>query len=71
MNNDFEPDPRDRPVYGAAAIGRILGLSERQAWHRLEAGHLDDYASKIGGTWTSTPRRLLRIANGEKPLDAA
>jgi hypothetical protein len=47
----------DTPVWGAAAIGRVIGRSERQTFHLLERGHLD--ASKVGGLWVSTPRRLL------------
>lgn len=66
-------DPQDRPIYGAAAIGRALGLNARQAYHALENGYLDAVANKLGGRWCSTPRRLRQIANGSKvqPLDAA
>lgn len=55
-------DPLDRPVYGAANIGRVMGLNENQAFYGLERGHID--ADKLGGKWVSTPRRLMRIANG-------
>jgi hypothetical protein len=48
----------DTPVWGAAAIGRVIGRSERQAYHLLERRLLD--ASKVGALWVSTPRRLLR-----------
>ena len=37
-------DPQDRPIYGAAAIGRALGLNARQAYHALENGYLDAVA---------------------------
>ena len=60
-------DPQDRPIYGAAAIGRVMDLTTRQAFHPLENGYLD--ADKFGGKWISTPRRLRRVANGSK--DAA
>jgi hypothetical protein len=46
----------DKPVYGARAIGRVMGLSEAQAFHALEGGRLD--ANKFGGKWMSTVRRL-------------
>jgi hypothetical protein len=55
----------DRPVYGAAAIAKILNLldengepDERRAYYVLERGYAD--ASKMGTTWVSTRRRLLR-----------
>ena len=51
-------DNLDTPVWGAAAIGRVIGRSERQAYHLLERTLLD--ASKVGSLWVSTPRRLLR-----------
>lgn len=57
----------DRPVYGARAIAEILNLRDdkgkpdrRKAYYMLEAGYAD--AVKIGGRWTSTPRRLLRVS---------
>jgi hypothetical protein len=60
----------DTPVYGAAAIATVAGLVDkhgkprvRAVYHLLEKGLLP--ASKIGDTWTSTPRRLRAIANGE------
>lgn len=50
-------DPLDRPIFGAAEIGKVLGISERAArWH-LDKKHLD--ASDFGGRWCSTPRRIL------------
>ena len=50
-------DPIDRPVWGAAAIGRVIRRSEAEVFYLLGNGLLD--ANKIGGRWTSTPRRLL------------
>lgn len=62
-------DTFDRPIWGAAAIGEIIGRSQRQAFHLLESGHLD--ADKLGNQWVSTPRRLLaRIrGNAERAVD--
>lgn len=56
----FTGDPLDRPVYGAANIGRIAGLNRNQTYHALEMGYLD--ADKFGRLWISTPRRLKRFA---------
>ena len=58
-------DDLDLPVYGARAIALVLNLrrdngepNERRAFYMLEKGYVD--ADKIGETWTSTPRRLLK-----------
>lgn len=66
----FVLDPLDRPVYGARDIGRVVGLTPRQAYEALEHGHLP--GDKFGKKWISTPRRLRQIAIGskDKPLDA-
>jgi hypothetical protein len=53
----------DRPVWGVAAIGAVVGLPERQTHYQLSAGRLD--ADKLGGRWVSTPRRLLRQFAGK------
>ena len=57
MQSKSSGDP-DVPVWGAAAIGQVLGRNERQAYHLLERGLID--ATKVGSLWVSTPRRLLR-----------
>jgi hypothetical protein len=73
-------DPLDRPIRGAAAIGRVLGFTRPQAYHALESGYVD--ADKFGGRWVSTARRLRRVAivapgwqprkpSSKEPLDAA
>ena len=54
----------DRPIWGATAIGEVIGRGKRATFHLLEAGHLD--ASRIGGRWVSTRRRLLRGIVGER-----
>jgi hypothetical protein len=53
----------DQPLWGAAAIGKPLGLDERQARHLLEKGVLP--AQKIGGKWVSTRRRLRERVVGQ------
>ena len=52
----------DRPIWGAEAIGRVIDRTEGETFYLLGNGHLD--ASKVGGRWTSTPRRLLRSLEG-------
>jgi hypothetical protein len=54
-------DPLDRPVWGAEAIGRVIDRSEGEAFYLLGKGLLD--ATKKGGRWISTPRRLLQSLN--------
>jgi hypothetical protein len=39
-----------RIAWGARAIGELLSLSARQAFHLLEIGALPD-AKKVGGRW--------------------
>jgi len=46
----------DEVIWGAANIGREVGLDARQAFHALERGHLP--GTKIGRKWASTRRRL-------------
>ena len=60
MEEVFAADPLDQPVYGAANIGRVVGLNRNQAYLALENGYLD--ADKFGRRWVSTPRRLNRFA---------
>jgi hypothetical protein len=57
----------DRPIYGAAAIGAVVNLTERQAYHALERGLLD--GDKFGRKWRSTKRRLLKPATTVAPAD--
>jgi hypothetical protein len=47
----------DTVLWGAESIGAALNLTARQAFHLLERGHLP--ATKIGGRWASTKRKLL------------
>jgi hypothetical protein len=51
-------------IWGAKAIGRVLNLTERQAYHRLESGQIAG-AQKIGNTWAGSVRALKR------PFEAA
>jgi hypothetical protein len=57
-------DDLDRPVWGAHEIAQIVNLTRKQAFRLLEQGHLD--ATKLGGKWVSTRRRLLARIAGER-----
>lgn len=71
MQDARDLDPQDRPIFGAVAIGRALGLNARQSYYAIEMGHLDEVVSKFGGRWCSTPRRLRQIANGAIKAESA
>jgi hypothetical protein len=64
------PDLLDTPIWGAAAIARYANIVDkngkpnlRRAYHLLENAFLP--GTKVGGKWTSTPRRLQRKFSGE------
>jgi hypothetical protein len=46
-------------IWGAKAIGQALNLTERQAFHRLEAGQIP--AKKIGRSWAASRSVLKRM----------
>jgi hypothetical protein len=50
-------DQLDRPIWGAHAIGRVIGRSETEASYLLQKGLLP--ASKVGKYWVTTARRLM------------
>ena len=56
-------DTEDRPVWGAEAIAKIVGLSTRATFHLLEGGRLP--ARKVGGKWVALPSTLRRYLAGE------
>jgi hypothetical protein len=47
-------------LWGAKAIGQVLNLTERQAYHRLEAGQIPG-ARKVGKTWAASRSTILRM----------
>jgi hypothetical protein len=51
-------DDLDKPIWGASAFSRVIGRSESETNYLLIKRRID--ASKNGGRWVSTPRRLLR-----------
>jgi hypothetical protein len=46
-------------VWGAKAIGRVIGRTPAQTFHMLEKGHLP--AQKIGRLWVASRRRLQAV----------
>jgi hypothetical protein len=55
----------DTPVWGAKAIGKAIDRGPRQVFHLLDCGLLD--ATKVGKTYVSTRRRLLKSLGVEVP----
>jgi hypothetical protein len=58
-------DTREDPpvVWGARAIGEIIGRTEREAYYLLEAGHLP--AVRVGKKWCAIPSRLRAVLAGK------
>ncbi|RWA62119.1 DNA-binding protein [Mesorhizobium sp.] len=56
-------EEKPRPVWGAKAIGKEIGLTERQAYHMLEKGLLP--AKKLGDKWVADARQLHAVISGE------
>jgi hypothetical protein len=52
-------DDPDRPVWGAAAIGRIIGKNQRSTHHLLSRGLIKS-ARRVGHQWTAVPSALRR-----------
>jgi hypothetical protein len=46
-------------VWGALAIGRLIGLTERQTIHLLKTGGIP--ARKVGGRWVAERGELARF----------
>jgi len=55
-------DDPDAPIWGAAEIAIAICRPLRPTFHLLERGHLD--ATKKGGRWVSTRRRLCASLEG-------
>lgn len=56
-------DDPDAPIWGAENMAPVIGRTERQVFHMLNAGLLP--AKKVGGRWVSTRRKLLAAILGE------
>jgi hypothetical protein len=55
--SEADGNPSDEIVWGAAAIGRVINRSPRQAVYLLEKGELP--AKKIGGRWCGSRAKLI------------
>lgn len=51
-------------VWGASAIGRAIGRSERAVFYLLEKGVLP--AKRVGGRWVASRQKLLRAVIGDE-----
>jgi hypothetical protein len=56
-------------VWGAEAIGQVIGRKPRQAFHLLESGCLP--AKKLGGRWCASRRKLIEAVVGDDASEAA
>jgi hypothetical protein len=55
--------PAEMPVWGARAIGRVIGRKPTETFHLLKAGKLP--AKKIGASWVAMPSALLRACGAD------
>jgi hypothetical protein len=51
-------------VWGAIAIARVIGRSERSTFHMLERKLLP--AKRVGGRWVASRRKLLDALTGNE-----
>jgi hypothetical protein len=58
-SNGVTRDSLNKPVWGAKAIGEVIGRNPRQAFHLLTSGHIKS-ARQVGGRWTALPSALLK-----------
>jgi hypothetical protein len=59
----------EKPLWGAKAIGEVLGISERRTYYLLEQGLIP--GKKIGRTWTATPGNLRELFDLDRPNEKA
>jgi hypothetical protein len=57
--NQNDSAETDRPVWGAAAIGRLIGKNPRQVHYLLSRGLIKS-ARQVGNQWCAIPSALLR-----------
>jgi hypothetical protein len=62
--NDNNQSSLNKPLWGAAAIGREINRTPRQTHHLLSKGHIKS-ARQVGGRWTAIPSSLRREFGGE------
>jgi hypothetical protein len=62
-------DSESDVIWGAQAIGQVIGRTARQAFHLLETGALP--AKRIGGRWCASRRKILAAVVGDDSPDSA
>ncbi|WAJ30970.1 DNA-binding protein [Antarcticirhabdus aurantiaca] len=50
-------------IWGAAAIGEVIGRTPRVAFHMLENGELP--GRKVGGRWVIERAKLIAVFTGD------
>jgi hypothetical protein len=63
-NTETKILPDDRPIWGASAIGREVGLDRASVYHLLSRNLLP--ARRIGRRWVSTRGQLRRALTSEQ-----
>jgi hypothetical protein len=58
-----KPKPMDL-LWGAAAIGEVIGRTPKQVFHMLESGHIPP-ARKKGGKWVVSESKLREFFEAE------
>ena len=62
---DKDESPSDL-VWGAGAIAKVIGRSERSTFHLLEKQLLP--ARRVGGRWVASRRKLIDVlTNDDEP----
>jgi hypothetical protein len=56
-------DEKSDVLWGASAIARAIGRSERSTFHMLASGLLP--AKRVGGRWCASRRKLLAALTGD------
>ena len=57
MVDQYNQHDDDSPVWGAAAIGKLIGRNPRQCFYLLERGIIP--AKKVGNLWVTSKRMAL------------
>jgi hypothetical protein len=60
---ELSHDMAELPIWGARAIGRVIGKKPTETFYLLKSGQLP--ATKIGDSWVAYPSRLRARLRGE------
>ena len=61
---DAADNPDNDIVWGAVAIGKVIGRNERQVRHMLDKGYLP--ATKTGDQWSASRTALIATVTGAR-----